>query len=78
MPRLPKGLNPNEFTKKDQRWNSDSLSPEIFNASANLEGPGMGGWTTHVTKCCKLTVNNTSVLPLGLLSCIGAGWDAVA
>ena len=50
MARLPKGLNPNEFTKKDQRWNSDSLSPEIFNASANLEGPGMGGWTTHVTK----------------------------
>ena len=50
MARLPKGLNPNEFLKKDQRWNSDSLSPEIFNASANLEGPGMGGWTTHVTK----------------------------
>ena len=50
MARLPKGLNPNEFLKKDQRWNSDSLSPETFNASANLEGPGMGGWTTHVTK----------------------------
>ncbi len=56
MARLPKGLNPNEFVTTNpindmgQRWRKDALSSEEYNASSNLEGPGMGGWTTHVTK----------------------------
>ena len=56
MARLPKGLNPKEFVTTNpindigQRWRKDALSSEEYNASANLEGPGMGGWTTHVTK----------------------------
>lgn len=56
MTRLPKGLNPNEFVTTNpindmgQRWRKDALSSEEYNANSNLEGPGMGGWTTHVTK----------------------------